>query len=256
MRPTLLALALVVAMTAAQLTPAPAAAATHNVNVADDVFQPSTISITVGDTVQWTFVGANPHSVTSQTAGLFDSGIQTGGTFSHTFNAEGTFAYICVVHGASMSGSVSVGSAPTSTPQPPTNTPVPTATSTPSATGTAAAAPTATPAPPDTPRRLAGDGDRARTGHGGDTRSRRRRDRGAAAARLRVRRIGVPQPRHAHRDGARGVRDDRDRRRNRASPCSARAPVVQRLSGKWYGSGAAFMPSAAATSAAVSGQNW
>ncbi len=77
-------------------------------------FSPQDVTINVGDTVQWTWVG-NDHSTTSGTPGnpngIWDSGVQnTGATFSFTFSTPGTFPYFCTVHGGccGMIGSVTV----------------------------------------------------------------------------------------------------------------------------------------------------
>jgi plastocyanin len=84
------------------------AAFTASVMVKDDFYAPASVLIAAGGTVTWTFVGANPHTVTSNT-GLFDSSPeQTTGTFTHTFATPGTFPYHCLVHGTSMSGTVIV----------------------------------------------------------------------------------------------------------------------------------------------------
>ena len=142
-----------------------ASAATRAVAVQDDVFSDavsmtSTTTITVGDTVLWTWSGSNPHTVSSTAAEPFDSGApQTSGTFSHTFNALGTFTYVCVVHAPGMSGSVVVQAAAatataTNSPQPSsttapqaTNTPVPQATNTTTSSTSTPAAATATAVP-------------------------------------------------------------------------------------------------------------
>ena len=123
-----------------------ASAATRPVAVQDNLFADSvsssgTTTITVGDTVEWTWGGSNPHTVFSTTAESFDSGTpQTSGTFSHTFNAVGTYAYICGVHGNSMAGTVVVQAAAataTNSPQP-SNTTAAQATNTPAAQATSA----------------------------------------------------------------------------------------------------------------------
>jgi plastocyanin len=64
----------------------------------DMSFFPASVSIAVGDTVEW--VWDTPfHSVTSFDKG-FDSGVQNPPfTFSHTFTVAGSFPYQCVVHG-------------------------------------------------------------------------------------------------------------------------------------------------------------
>jgi len=86
-------------------------------------FTPSSVTIQVGDTVQWNW-GSNNHSTTSGTPGnpdgLWNSGIlNNGATFSQTFNTAGTFSYFCSPHGSccGMVGTVIV-SAPTPTPTP------------------------------------------------------------------------------------------------------------------------------------------
>lgn len=128
-------------------------AATTTVSVQDNQYSPSSITINVGDTVQWNWTGSNPHTVSSTGAESFDSGApQTGGSFSHMFNTIGSFGYACAVHGSAMAGTVVVQAAPA------TNTPTstPTATNTPAATNTPVTSTTTpgasqTPAPTNTP---------------------------------------------------------------------------------------------------------
>jgi len=140
------------------LAPAPgvARAATANVSVEDNAFAPVNITVNVGDTVEWTWAGANPHSVTADD-GSFDSNpppanFQTSGSFSHTFTAPGTYRYYCRVHGApngvGMSGTITVQApAPTAT----ATAVAPTVTAAaPTATNTAAPTTTGTPAPTST----------------------------------------------------------------------------------------------------------
>lgn len=85
-------------------TPPPAA----NVNVGDNFFDPSSLTVSTGTTVDWTWTGANPHTVTFND-GIGNSIQQTSGTHMRQFTAVGTFGYFCTVHGASvMSGTVVV----------------------------------------------------------------------------------------------------------------------------------------------------
>ena len=96
-----------------------------------------------GETVIWNFQAF--HTSTSDTATgpeVWDSGILSTGTFSHTFQTPGTYPYYCQVHsfpgGTAMNGAVVVQGGvptPTSTPIPATSTPVP-PTSTPSESAT------------------------------------------------------------------------------------------------------------------------
>src|SRR5947208_3857836 len=77
------------------------------VTVADNVFTPANVVVQVGSTVTWTWVGANPHSVTFG-AGTPTSATQTSGPpFDQTFATSGTFNYFCKVH-QNMNGSVRV----------------------------------------------------------------------------------------------------------------------------------------------------
>ena len=78
--------------------PATATATTTNVNVGDNFFSPSKVSIKVNDTVRWTWTGIRNHSATSN-SGLWDSGLGAEGkVFSHTFTSPGSFPYRCSVH--------------------------------------------------------------------------------------------------------------------------------------------------------------
>ena len=62
-------------------------------------FSPSTITVIAGTTIKWTNKDAAAHTVTSNIAGLFDSGsISNGGTFSHLFSTVVTFPYKCAFH--------------------------------------------------------------------------------------------------------------------------------------------------------------
>jgi len=99
-----------VSTTALFLNMGRASADDATVSVGDNTFSPATVTINVGDTVTWNWVGQNPHTVTADD-GSFDSPQQTSGSFSHTFNTAGTFEYICEVHGQSMSGTVVVQAA-------------------------------------------------------------------------------------------------------------------------------------------------
>jgi plastocyanin len=70
-------------------------------------YQPSQLTVLVGQTVTWRNSGLGPHTVTAD-AGQFDSGtLQAGTTFSYTFSAPGSYAYSCTVH-PTMHGSVTV----------------------------------------------------------------------------------------------------------------------------------------------------
>jgi plastocyanin len=71
-------------------------------------FGPAKVFVNVGQAVTWTNGSDAPHTVTSNSGTeLASSNINAGGTFSHTFNSTGTFAYHCTIH-TYMKGSVVV----------------------------------------------------------------------------------------------------------------------------------------------------
>jgi plastocyanin len=83
------------------------------ITMGDDFFSPANVSVPAGTTVVWRNDGTHDHTVTSGTAsarsGLFGSGTMSNGqTFQYKFSNEGTFVYFCTIHGATMTGSVTV----------------------------------------------------------------------------------------------------------------------------------------------------
>ena len=68
------------------------------VAIVDYGFDAAEIVVPVGTTVTWTNTGGVIHTTTAQD-GLWDSGIlNTGETFSYTFDEPGTYAYGCALH--------------------------------------------------------------------------------------------------------------------------------------------------------------
>ena len=63
-------------------------------------FEPSTITVKAGDTVEWRNTSPFTHSVTSTSAAeTFDSGaVKPGQVYRHTFAQPGTYAYVCKPH--------------------------------------------------------------------------------------------------------------------------------------------------------------
>ncbi len=74
------------------------------VSVDDNLFDPESAEISVGDTVTWEWVGNEPHNVNADD---FKSDIQQEGTFEHTFDEAGSFDYVCTIH-PGMAGTVEV----------------------------------------------------------------------------------------------------------------------------------------------------
>ena len=69
------------------------------------VYSPSSVTVSTGDTVNWTNNGAEPHDVTG--SGLASGLLQSGQGYSYTFTDAGDYSYICSIH-PFMQGSVSV----------------------------------------------------------------------------------------------------------------------------------------------------
>jgi plastocyanin len=63
-------------------------------------FQPATVTISAGDTVQWKNEDSAPHTATADpTQSGFDSGtIKSGASWSYVASAKGTYNYICTIH--------------------------------------------------------------------------------------------------------------------------------------------------------------
>src|SRR5687768_15137942 len=69
-------------------------AATHQVFIRDNFFEPAVTNILVGDTIQWVHQGSGFHTTTSKPPGEWDSSILVPGeAFEYTFETNGTFDY-------------------------------------------------------------------------------------------------------------------------------------------------------------------
>lgn len=80
---------------------------TIQVNMQGIAFDPQTVTIKVGDTVNWTNMDDVPHNATAVDNSWKTETFGKGGTGSVTFTTAGTFAYICTVH-PNMTGTVIV----------------------------------------------------------------------------------------------------------------------------------------------------
>jgi len=76
------------------------------IHVQDDDYSPPAATVTTGTTVHFIWEGSNQHTVS------FNDGptsiVQTTGTFDRLFTVAGVYPYLCAVHGASMSGTITV----------------------------------------------------------------------------------------------------------------------------------------------------
>lgn len=78
---------------------------THVVEVSNFQFSPSTLTVKVGDTVEFKFVEGT-HTATADN-GEFDSGTKSSGTYTWTPDEAGSVPFFCAIH-ASMTGTITV----------------------------------------------------------------------------------------------------------------------------------------------------
>lgn len=71
---------------------------TISINIKNFTFTTKSITIKAGTTVKWTNNDSVAHTVTSDTGAFNSSSLETGKSFSFTFNKKGTFAYHCTPH--------------------------------------------------------------------------------------------------------------------------------------------------------------
>ncbi len=94
--------------TAAEQSASSTASQTSSVAIKDMAFSPTNISVKKGTKVTWTNNDSMGHSVISENdGGPHSSVLSKGQSYSFTFDAAGTFNYICGVH-PSMKGKVTV----------------------------------------------------------------------------------------------------------------------------------------------------
>jgi plastocyanin len=62
-------------------------------------FEPATVTVHQGDTVEWKNDDSVPHTATADGQAAFDSGsIQTGATWRYVAGTKGTYNYTCTFH--------------------------------------------------------------------------------------------------------------------------------------------------------------
>jgi amicyanin len=79
-------------------TSRPSAADGKQVVVDNFSFTPATAAVPVGTTVTWTNHDDIPHNVVSPEQKFKSPVLDTDETFSHTFDAAGTYKYYCSIH--------------------------------------------------------------------------------------------------------------------------------------------------------------
>ena len=77
------------------------------VTVGNNFFDPASLSVAVNSTVTWVWNSSGvEHNLTFQDG--VTSGNLSSGSFPRTFATAGTYPYVCTIHGAAMSGVVTV----------------------------------------------------------------------------------------------------------------------------------------------------
>jgi plastocyanin len=80
------------------------------ITVSDNKFSPSDLQVPVGATVTWNWTGSNFHSVVGKFEGedVNSPRLMGTGQYLFAFQKAGTFEYQCGVHGASMTGKITI----------------------------------------------------------------------------------------------------------------------------------------------------
>jgi plastocyanin len=86
--------------------PAPAAGG-DAVTIKGFAFGPGDLSVKAGTAVTWTNDDSTKHKIKSDDGSFDSDDLNQGDTFEHTFDAAGTFPYICSIH-PSMKGTITV----------------------------------------------------------------------------------------------------------------------------------------------------
>jgi amicyanin len=68
------------------------------VNIDGFAFAPATLTVKAGSTVTWTNKDEDPHTVVAGGGAFRSQALGSGGIYSFTFPAAGTFDYICSIH--------------------------------------------------------------------------------------------------------------------------------------------------------------
>ena len=98
-RLTVVAAALLLVGAIAVAAGAASASAPKAVNLGDNFFKPTKVTVTAGSTVTWKWTGGNTHNVTVVSGPeKFHSSDQATGTYSHTMVKAGTYKIVCTFH--------------------------------------------------------------------------------------------------------------------------------------------------------------
>lgn len=76
----------------------PAVVGPDAVNINGFAFVPATLTVKAGSTVTWNNQDQDPHTVVADDDAFRSRVLGSGGTYSFTFPAAGTFDYVCSIH--------------------------------------------------------------------------------------------------------------------------------------------------------------
>jgi len=109
MKSLLLSAALAIGLVGSAFLAQPAMATTGTtvVKIQDFLYTPATVTIDVGQTVEWINEDAVTHTATAIDGTFKSPNLEQGHHFSHTFTKAGTYAYYCTFH-RGMKGTVVV----------------------------------------------------------------------------------------------------------------------------------------------------
>jgi plastocyanin len=88
----------------ATFTTTATAVVNSSVSVDDNFFDPSSVTVSTGGKVTWTWAGSNQHNITWVSGGFSNASTRGSGTFDVTFATPGTYTYYCSIHGTPTSG--------------------------------------------------------------------------------------------------------------------------------------------------------
>jgi plastocyanin len=80
------------------------AADPDTIEVRDNSFGPSNLTVAVNTTVTWDWTGSAAHNVTWAAGTPAASATQSSGSYTRNFAAAGTFEYYCSIHGTPTTG--------------------------------------------------------------------------------------------------------------------------------------------------------
>jgi plastocyanin len=104
----LIASAAAAAVAAGALAGTSFGAGTKTVQVKDNRFSPTTLTVSRGTTVKWVWKGHAAHNVVSSGAASFKSKTQLRGSFSKRLTRKGTYRIVCQIHSPGMKMTIKV----------------------------------------------------------------------------------------------------------------------------------------------------